>query len=79
MTEWTVLTVLIAVVGLLVTVTAPVIKLMSTITKLSCAVEDLRSDLKTLTGKNSESHARLWEHNKEQDEKISKLEGRIRA
>jgi len=79
MTEWTVVTVVIAIAGLLVTVTAPVIKLMNTITKLSCAVEDLRGDLQTLTSKNSESHARLWEHNKVQDEKISKLEGRIRA
>lgn len=79
MTEWTVITVLIAIVGLGATVTAPIIKLMSTITKLSCAVDGLRADLVSLSRKNSEGHGRLWEHNKAQDEKISKLEGRIRA
>jgi len=77
LSEWTVITVLIAVVGLLVTVTAPVIKLMGTITRLSCSVEDLRGDIETLTSKNAQSHTRLWEHNKEQDLKISGHEGRI--
>jgi hypothetical protein len=77
MTEWGVVTVLIAVVGLAVTVGKPIITLNSTITKLNVLVDGIKSDVESLTAKNSESHARIWEHNEKQDAKLDDHERRI--
>lgn len=77
MTEWTVITIIIALIGLFATVTAPIIKLMSTITKLSCSVDDLQKDLNSLTTKNSETHAKLFNEIGKQDERLDGHDRRI--
>lgn len=77
MTQWDVVTVLVAVVGLFATVGAPVIKLNATMTRLSTLVEALEKKVDNQAASSKESHRRLWEHNDEQDGKIADHEKRI--
>ncbi|MDL2294227.1 hypothetical protein LJC60_06305 [Ruminococcaceae bacterium OttesenSCG-928-D13] len=84
MTEWGVVGVLVVLVGLIVTISGPIIKLNTNITKLTMAIKNTTEDVTGLTTKhdddmrkNSESHARIWEHNKMQDEKITDHDKRI--
>lgn len=79
MTEWGVVGVIVALVGLFLTVGAPIIKLITSITKLTGTVDALQKDMEGLTTKNTEAHRRLWEHNEEQDDKINDHESRIRV
>lgn len=78
MTEWGVVGVIVALVGLFLTVGAPVMKLITSITKLTGAVDALQKDVEGLTVKNTEAHRRIWEHNDEQDEKLNDHETRIK-
>ena len=75
--EWTVVTVLVAVVGLFATVGAPVIKLNSNITRLNVTLEQLKQDMAQQKLSAKEAHARLWRHNDAQDEQIADHEKRI--
>ena len=77
MNEWTVVTVIIALVGLVVTVAAPVIKLNTSITKLTVAMENLQKAQDRLAVENTDSHRRLWVKNDEQDAKINDHETRM--
>ena len=84
MNEWTVITVIIALVGLGVTIGGPLLKLNTSITTLTVALGDLRGDVNknTLDIENHkkdshESHKRLWEHEGKQDKQIANHEGRI--
>ena len=60
MNEWTVVTVLAALVGLGAAVIRPLISLNSTITRLTEIVKKLESNVEELTDKNSQSHSKLW-------------------
>lgn len=77
MNEWTVVTVMIAVVGLFVTVAKPIIGLNSNITRLSENVERLEMRLTEFSTHNSDSHRRLWERGDEQAQRIEDHETRI--
>lgn len=84
--EWTTVTVIIALVGLLVTVTTPLIKLNSSITKLNVTLDTIKAELeeqkKALSAQKAdsrESHRRLWAHNDEQDTTLNDHETRIRV
>lgn len=77
MTEWEVVGVIVVLVGLFLTVSTPVMKLISSITKLTSTVESLQGSVDSLTKKNTASHRRLWEHNDHQDAKIQDHEHRI--
>ena len=77
MNEWVVITVLITVVGLVATVVAPIVKLNTTITKLTTVVDVMQNTLKELTSENSKGHRRLWEHNNGQDEKLANHDMRL--
>lgn len=84
MNEWTVVGVIIALVGLFFTVGKPVINLNSNIVKLSFSVENLqkrldeqRGDIDEQKRHASEAHEKLWKHNGEQDEKLIDHEKRI--
>lgn len=77
MTEWGVVLVLISLAGLATAIGRPILALNTTITKLTAAVDELRGDLAVLTGRNTEGHRRLWEHNEKQDAKLDDHEGRI--
>lgn len=84
MTEWEVVGVLVVLVGLFFTVSTPVMKLISSITKLTATVETLQDNVDAVTRRNTESHRRLWEKNEQQDReiqdhgnRIERLEGRV--
>lgn len=84
--EWTTVTVIIAIVGLIATVTTPLIKLNSNITRLNVVLDSIKSELeeqkKALSAQQAdsrESHRRLWAHNDEQDTTLNDHETRIRV
>lgn len=64
--EWTVVTVITALVGLFMTVGKPIITLNGSITHLQDAIDELREDIKVLTGRTDS-----------QEEKLQDLETRI--
>ncbi len=84
MNEWGVVTVIIALVGLFLTVGKPIINLNKTMTTLNVNVEhnsqelkELKGDFKTQRDSASASHQRLWDHNAQQDKQIQDHETRI--
>lgn len=60
--EWTVVTVIIALVGLFMTVGKPVITLNSSITHLQDAIDELRGDIKVLTSRTDNQEEKLQDH-----------------
>ncbi len=78
MDEWTIVGVLAVLFGLIASVVTPLLKLNTSITQLTCAVSVLQKNIEGLTSKNSESHAKLWEHNTRQDAQLSDHETRIK-
>ena len=78
MSEWTVVTAIIALVGLLTAVVKPLISLNGTITRLTEAVSRLQDNISELTDRNSEGHSRLWLKSGEHDEKLGAHETRLR-
>lgn len=77
MTEWGVVGVIIALAGLLATVTAPLIKLNGNITSLNVTLNQMRKDVDTQKESSKESHRRLWEHNEEQDKRLDEHDMRL--
>ena len=75
--EWTIVTVIIALVGLGLAIIKPIVSLTQSITKLTVVVQTLQEDMSGLTTKNSQSHARLWDHNDAQDGRLDDHERRI--
>ena len=70
MTEWTVVTVIIAIIGLLGAVMKPLLSLNSTITRLCKSVDSLETQLTKIVDKNSEAHGRMWQQIDEQEKRI---------
>lgn len=62
--EWTVVTVIIALVGLFMTVGKPIITLNGSITHLQDAIDELREDIKVLTGRTDNQEEKLQDHEK---------------
>ncbi len=77
MTQWDVVTVIIAIVGLALSVGAPIIKLNTSITRLTTKIDGMEDSMDELTARNSKSHERLWQHNDKQDKEIADHEKRI--
>ena len=84
MDEWVVVTVLIALVGLFMTVGKPILSLNKNITELNINIKhnsdeigELKNDFKSQRESAHESHKKLWEHNSRQDEKIQDHETRL--
>jgi len=78
MDEWTVVTAIVVLAGLIVTVAKPLLSLNSTIISLTDAVKVLEKNLDAISGKNSQQHEKLWQREDEQDEKLRDHEMRIR-
>lgn len=78
MDEWTVVTVIVVLVGLVTAAVKPLISLSGTITRLTEAVKVLEKDLGGITAKNSEAHAKLWQKAGEHDELLRDHEFRLR-
>lgn len=60
--EWTIVTVIIALVGLFMTVGKPVINLNSSITRLQDAIDELRENIKVLTNRTDNQEEKLQNH-----------------
>ncbi len=77
--EWTVVTVIVVLVGLIASVAKPLLSLNATITRLNESVNSLEKNIAGLTEKNDESHDRLWEKSSAMDEKLNNHETRLRV
>lgn len=79
MTEWNVVSVLIALVGLFLTVGAPILKLIESLTKLDLSVQSLKADLDELSAHNTRSHERIFSRLDGQEETLHDHETRIQV
>ena len=77
MSEWTVVTVIVVLSGLVISFVKPLISLNGTLTRLADAVAVLERELKDISEKNREAHTRLWEKEAEQDELLRSHELRL--
>ena len=77
MTEWGVVTVIVALVGLIATVAAPIIKLTGTINTLSGKVELLLANLDDFKARYKETLEELKETDQKQYDKLNAHEHRI--
>ena len=75
--EWEVVTVMIALVGLISTVTKPIMKLTKTITELNDTCRILEERMEKFESHNHNSHVKIWAHNDKQDEQLAEHENRI--
>ena len=74
---WEIFLGIVALVGFMITVISPLMKLSKTMTELNVNMQNLNQAMNTLTSNNTESHRRIWEHNEEQASKIENHEKRI--
>lgn len=74
---WEIFLGIVALIGFIITVTTPLMKLNSSITKLNDCVGTLKEAIDKLDSDNEKSHRRIWEHNEEQDDTINVHEQRI--
>lgn len=77
MTEWEVCGVIAAIVSLGVAIVAPIVKLTRAIASLEETVRGTALQLAELKSDNAGSHRRLWEKNREQDDKLNNHELRL--
>ncbi len=70
MSEWTVVSVIVVLAGLLLSLLKPLISLNSTLTRLTDTVEKLEHELAESAEKNREAHTRLWDKAAAQDEML---------
>lgn len=77
MSEWTIVTVIATLVGLLASVVRPLMDLNATITRLTEVVNELEKNISGLSARNSESHGRLWGKAEEHEEILNRHETRL--
>ena len=77
MSEWTVVSVIVVLSGLVISLVKPLLSLNSALTRLTDAVGVLERELKNIADKNSDAHSRIWEREKLQDETLQEHERRI--
>lgn len=77
MDEWVIFKDIVVIVGLVITVTTPLLKLNTSITELKTLLESVMKKVETLDSNNTEIHRRLWEHNTEQDKVLQNHEQRL--
>lgn len=77
MSEWTVVTVIVVLSGLVISFVKPLVTLNGTLTRLADAVAVLQRELKEISDRNREAHGRLWEKEAEQDERLQDHELRL--
>lgn len=77
MTDWDIVKDIVVLVGLIITVTTPLLKLNTSITQLKALLDSVVKQVQDNDRSNSASHKRLWEHNEEQDETLQRHEQRL--
>ena len=74
---WEIFLGIVALIGFIISIVTPLMKLSKTMTELNVNMKNLNSSMNTLSVNNTESHRRIWEHNEEQDSKLENHENRI--
>ena len=64
-------------IGGIVSIVTPIVKLTKSITELTVKVDDFARQIEQQSVRSKEAHKRLWEHNEEQDDKLQEHEIRI--
>lgn len=77
MTDWDVAKDIIILLGLIVTVTGPLLKLNTSITQLKTLLDNVVKQVQDNDKNNTESHRRLWQHNDTQDATLQQHERRL--
>ena len=77
MTDWDIVKDTVVLIGLIVTVTTPLLKPNTSITQLKALLDSVVKQVQDNDRSNSASHKRLWEHNEEQDETLQRHEQRL--
>ena len=77
MSEWGVVLVIAALIGLIASVMGPVVYVTRTLAKLTAVTERMQADQNNDRAQNVQSHEKLWAHNDEQDAKLHDHETRI--
>lgn len=77
MNEWTVVTVIVVLVGLVAAIVRPLISLNTIITKLSVIVGEVEKNLSGLTDKNCEAHEKIQGKLDEHGETLNDHETRL--
>lgn len=79
MQEWDVVGVIAVLFALFSAMVAPIVKLTRAITRLTTIMENMEKSVEELTSSNRGAHERLWQHEREQDEKLCDHETRLRV
>lgn len=77
MDNWSVVLVLVTLVGLGAAIVKPIVSLTKSITTLTVVMGNLKDEMQCLTEKNRESHERIWKHEEQQDKQLGDHEKRI--
>lgn len=77
MTEWTIVCVLISLIGLISAIVKPLTNLTKSITELTVIVGGLKDGLADQKSAADEEHKKIWDHNKEQDDKLQEHEAKL--
>lgn len=77
MTEWAVVGVIVVLVGLVASVVTPMLRLNTTIVKLTVQLEHLDKLFKDALDQNARAHERIWSKTDEQDKRLDDHERRI--
>ena len=75
--EWQVVGVIVVLIGLAGSIVGPIVKLNSSITRLTVTMDRLVKDVDSLKENSHDAHQRLWEKNAEQDKALADHETRI--
>lgn len=77
MNEWDIVSVLVVVIGLFLSVGAPIIKLNTNITKLNENLKATQNDQIKYEKDNHDAHKRIWQHNEKQDAELEEHRMRL--
>ena len=76
MTEWGTVCVISAMVGFIIAIATPLLKLNTTLTKLNSLVEQLRHELNELTAGNREEHRAIWRKLNDHTVRLHDIDGK---
>lgn len=77
MSEWTMVSVVVTLVGLIIAIGTPILKLNTSITRLIEHLNHLENMFSIFEQDNDNSHKRIWNHNDEQDTQLKDHEHRL--
>lgn len=77
MSEWTVVSVMVTLVGLGAVIIPPLMSLKGVITRLTELVRALETNVSEISEKNSAAHERIWDKLEEQDGQLMEHEVRL--